>query len=330
MRSNRTAAVTLPIRALAVATLWAATAPMALAQGVEPLPVTRLAPGVFVHSGVVEQWGAPAGAGDVANLAVIVGTRCVAVIDSGGTPELGRRWRAAVTAISPLPICYVINTHAHPDHVLGNGAFRVAASDAVAEAGPQFVAHARLPAALAARERHYLNALRRDFGVDLDPAGIVYPTLTVDVGQTLEIDLGQRILELTAWPTAHTDHDLTVLDRQTRTLFLGDLLFVTHLPVIDGSLRGWLAAMDRLEPMSVTLAVPGHGAASRDWPSALQPQRRYLDALLAQTRAAIKSQRTIQTAVETVGRDATRGWSLVDQFHERNVTTTYAELEWED
>lgn len=305
--------------------LWAAATSIACAQpAAPPWPVTEVSPGVFVHRGVVADWE-PASAGDVANLSFIVGSRCIAVIDSGGTPEVGRRWRAALTAISPLPVCYVINTHAHPDHVLGNGAFRTADP-----ARPQFVAHARMPAALSARERYYLNALQRDFGVEMTHADLVYPTLKIDPGQTIELDLGQRIIELTAWPTAHTDHDLTVFDRQTRTLLLGDLLFVTHLPVIDGSLRGWIAAMDRLAQMPVALAIPGHGAVGRDWPALLQPQRRYLDALLTETRAAIRAHATMQVAVKTIGRDAVQGWSLVDHFHERNVTTAFAELEWED
>ncbi|MDO9314704.1 MAG: quinoprotein relay system zinc metallohydrolase 2 [Burkholderiaceae bacterium] len=286
--------------------------------------MTEIAPGVFVHSGVVADWE-PASAGDVANLSFIVGDRCVAVIDSGGTPGVGRRWQAALTAITPLPVCYVINTHAHPDHVLGNSAFKT-----TEQARPQFVAHARMPAALAARERYYLNALQRDFGVAMTHDDLVYPTLTITAGQTVEIDLGQRVIELTAWPTAHTDHDLTAFDRQSRTLFLGDLLFVTHLPVIDGSLRGWISVLDRLAQMPVALAVPGHGAVGRDWPTMLQPQRRYLDALLTETRAAIRAHTTMQQAVKTIGREATQGWALVDHFHERNVTTAFAELEWED
>ena len=65
----------------------------ALAQAA--MTVQQLAPGVYVHQGRVEDWG-PENGGDVANLGFIVGARCVAVIDTGGTPQVGERWRRAI------------------------------------------------------------------------------------------------------------------------------------------------------------------------------------------------------------------------------------------
>jgi quinoprotein relay system zinc metallohydrolase 2 len=286
-----------------------------------PLAVVEVAPGVFVHQGLVEDWE-PGNGGDVANLGFVVGQRCVAVIDSGGTPAVGEALRAAVARSTPLPVCYVINTHAHPDHLLGNIAFAGAA-----ETAPRFVGHARLPAALRAREPYLRNALQRDFGLPLAADAIVYPTLLVE--RRLELDLGGRTLQLDAWPTAHTDNDLSVLDTRTRTLFLGDLLFVEHLPVLDGSLRGWLKVLAELRRFDVALAVPGHGAPSPHWPAALDAEERYLDSLLTQTRAALRSQSSIQQAVDQIGRDALPGWRLADRFHRRNVTAAFAELEWE-
>ena len=314
--------------AYAVAAMFAATlaamptAKAANAADADPLAVAQVAPGVFLHTGVLEEWQ-PSNAGDVANLGFVVGSRCVAVIDTGGTPQVGQRLLAAVRRATALPVCYVINTHAHPDHVLGNVAFTGQPGEPV-----RFVGAARLSASLSARERSTLNTLQRDFGLSLPREAIVHPTLVVD--KALDIDLGGRLLQLNTWPTAHTDHDLTVYDRQTRTLFLSDLLFVGHLPVLDGRLRGWLGVMESLKSFDVALAVPGHGAASADWPAVMTPQWNYLNALMVQTKAAIKAKITIMKAVDGIAAPAESSWRLTELFHRRNVTAAYAELEWED
>jgi quinoprotein relay system zinc metallohydrolase 2 len=289
--------------------------------GEAPLALREVASGVHVHFGAQEDFG-PSNGGDIANVGFVVGERCVAVIDTGGSVEEGARLRAAIEAATQVPVCYVIDTHMHPDHVLGNAAF----ADVVPR--PEFIAHARFAAALAARERFYLHAIERDFGTRMTHEQVIYPTR--GVSSTLELDLGGRSLELRAWPTAHTDNDLTVFDRKTRTLFLGDLLFVERMPVLDGSLRGWLKTLDALRAKDdIALVVPGHGPARR-WPGALDPERAYLTALRDQTRAAIRNKMTIQQAVAQVAADAAKGWLLAEQTHRRNVTAAYAELEWED
>ncbi len=289
---------------------------------IAPLAVTQVQPGVFVHIGAIEDWG-PANGGDVANLGFVVGSRCVAVVDTGGTPGVGQALRAAIERTTPLPVCYVVNTHAHPDHMLGAVAFVDAG-----QPPPRFVASAGFARTMAARGPYYLNALRRDFGIQAPPAAIVYPTISVD--KSLDIDLGDRILTLQAWPTAHTDNDLSVLDRRTRTLFASDLLFVQHLPVLDGNLRGWLAVMAALKGLDVATVVPGHGPVSNDWPAAMDAQADYLNGLLQDTRAAIRNGLTIQQAIERTGVPPGSQWLLTDRFHRRNVTAAYAELEWED
>lgn len=306
---------------------WAGSAFAQAAAGSAAFALTliQVQPGVYVHNGVLEDW-APANRGDVANIGFVVGNRCVAVIDTGGTPAIGRALRAAVARTTSLPVCYVINTHAHPDHVLGNIAFA-----GTGPAAPKFVAAARFPRALAARAPHYLNTLQRDFGIHLTPAAIVYPTIVVD--KSLDLDLGERVLTLQAWPTAHTDNDLTVYDRRTRTLFASDLLFVRHLPVLDGNLRGWIGVMAEFKRLDVESVVPGHGPISHPsnkWPAILQAQANYLNGLLHDTRAAIRKRQTIQQAIAGIGVPPAANWLLTDRFHRRNVTAAYAELEWED
>ncbi len=301
---------------------WIGCAAAPVASATPALTVSEIRPGVFVHLGALEDWG-PANGGDVANLGFVVGTRCVAVIDTGGTPRVGQGLRAAVERATRLPVCYVIHTHAHPDHMLGAVAFAAAADPA-----PRFVASSGFARALAAREPYYLNALRRDFGLHLGREAIVYPAISVE--RTLDLDLGDRVLTLQAWATAHTDNDLTVYDRRTRTLFASDLLFIAHLPAIDGSLRGWLAVMADLKRLDVATVIPGHGPVSHDWPGAMDAQAGYLTGLLRDTRAAIRALVPIREAVERIGIAPGANWILTDRFHRRNVTAAYAELEWED
>ncbi|MGN6704151.1 MAG: MBL fold metallo-hydrolase, partial [Burkholderiaceae bacterium] len=101
---------------------WASFALLAgvpAAAAIAPLPMERIAPGVFVHEGEQAETSA-ANRGDIANIGFVVGKRCVAVIDTGGSAAIGAALREAVRSRTGLPVCYVINTHMHPDHVFGN------------------------------------------------------------------------------------------------------------------------------------------------------------------------------------------------------------------
>jgi len=290
----------------------------ATAHAVTALKVTQIVPGLYVHRGH-DDVATRANGGDIANIGFIVGRRCVAAIDTGGTAAEGRALRAAIRAVTPLPVCYVINTHMHPDHILGNAAFK---GDR-----PQFVGSAALAEAEASHAESYMRVLHRELGALADGSEIIPPTLAVNGSMTL--DLGGRVLKLQTWKTAHTNNDLTVYDESSGTLWLADLLFVQCIPVIDGSVTGWLADIATIRQMNPRRVVPGHGPIDTPWRAALDAEEAYLSALARDVRAAIRAGKTMQQAVDTIGLDERKKWRLFDIYHQRNVTAAYAELEWD-
>ncbi|TVP69798.1 MAG: quinoprotein relay system zinc metallohydrolase 2 [Rhodobacteraceae bacterium] len=290
-----------------------------MAGRVTPLPMTEVAPGLFVFKGPHEL-ATPENAGAHANIGFILGTDAVAVIDAGGSRQIGEQLYAAIRHRTDLPIGWLILTHMHPDHVLGASVFR--------DAGATVIGHARLPAALAARAEVYRDRAARDLGREL-AIGSEIVRIDAVIEERETIDLGARPLLLEAHPVAHTDNDLTVFDMQSSTWWLSDLLFEEHLPSIDGSLMGWRSLMTELTTRPAAQVIPGHGGPVLPWPEGAAPMLGYFDGLITETRAAVARGESLSEALRHLGEGLEGDWALFDTFHPQNATAAYLELEWE-
>lgn len=304
-----------PIHMLLPLILAAATS-----AGAAPLKVEQVAPGVYVHFGQHRDFE-DGYDGDIANIGFVIGSEAVAVIDTGGSWRVGMALKEALRALTRLPVRYVINTHAHPDHLFGNAAFVDAA------APPRFIGHARLPGMLDIRGEAYLRNLKTQLGSAAEKSRLIAPTDIVE--DQLTLDLGKRKLLLKAWPPAHTNNDLSVFDAAANVLWTGDLLFIERTPSIDGDVQGWLDTMDALDKTPARITIPGHGPLTSDKHGALERQRSYLNTLLHDVRAAVRRKEDMSATMATAAASERPRWKLFDTVNRRNVNLLYPALEWE-
>ena len=55
-----------------------------------------------------------------------------------------------------------------------------------------------------------------------------------------------------------------------------------------------------------------------------------MQALMLDVRQAIRDRKTLAEAVDTAAMQERPNWLLFDEYHARNVTAAYTELEWEN
>ena len=295
--------------------------------GAVPLVLDLVSPGIYTFQGNIAEFSRE-NRGLISNFSFIEGTDCIAVIDTGGSLNVGKSFIYAIRKISNKPVCYVINTHVHPDHTGGNKAF------AKLIPPPEFIAHKNFTPAYANRLNTYNKRLLELLG---EKNALQPYSATKEVDDFLQLDLGERKLTLTAWETAHTNHDLTVFDHTSRTLISGDLLFVKHIPVIDGSLNGWINVTQQLikffekspNEHYVESIIPGHGPLQNDI-EGLRIQLNYLVALKRAVKEALRDNISLQTAMKTIDFESAGIWENSADYLKRNISAAYAELEWED
>jgi len=248
-----------------------------------------------------------------------VGTNCVAVIDTGGSISIGNKLKKSIRGITKKPICYVINTHVHYDHILGNKAFT--------DESPDFIGHKDLAEAINQNRDFFLNQFRNNLTSDPKNSDIIEPNILIE--KTKKLELGERSITLIPFATSHSHNDLIVIDNKTKTLWAGDLIFRERIPSLTGSLKGWLKSINKIKELDIKVVVPGHGSVASSLDKAIKQQQDYLTLLLNKTRKAINEGKFINEAMENIDKDNEFRWLLHEYQHSTNVSRSYTELEWE-
>lgn len=185
------------------------------------------------------------------NMTVAVGTDGIIVVDSQFAP-LYDKIKAAITAISPLPVKYVVTTHFHGDHTGGLARFQ---GD-----GAIGVAQDNIRVRLAAGT---INGITGAKTAPQPEAGLPKQTY---IGGSTTLEVGGRKALLTHVNNAHTDGDTIVYFADANVLATGDVMNnLKRYQTIDfangGDIRGAIKALDLLLTLANndTKVVVGHG-----------------------------------------------------------------------
>jgi glyoxylase-like metal-dependent hydrolase (beta-lactamase superfamily II) len=213
------------------------------------------------------------------------------VVDTMTFPMQGREIRERARAVAG-PVQVIVNTHYHLDHTHGNPAFAPG-----------------LEVISTVRTRAYLDALDADYW--RGDAARTLPNATFDGERTLR--LGGKTIRLFHPGRGHTDGDLVALFVEDRVVHTGDLFFNGRYPNIDleagGSVREWVASIDRILELEFDRVIPGHGPVTdRD---GLRDFQRFMQQLAASAEAAARGGLSLAQHRSQAQLDADAGYEVM-------------------
>jgi glyoxylase-like metal-dependent hydrolase (beta-lactamase superfamily II) len=229
--------------------------------------------------------------GGVPNVGIVVGSRGVLVVDTGLGPKNGETVLREVKKLSSADI-YVVGTHFHSEHVLGESAFPASARVIRGRAEQKDIDEIGIQPNFATRSPE-MAALMKD-------AQFRRADEFFDSEKTL--DLGGVRARLTwAGGGTHTEGDTLIYVEGDGVLFAGDILMNRRFLAMGGakcSVQSWIAVIDKIELLHPTRIVPSHGEMGDG--SLIETNRAYLKAVQTRVAELKREGKTIEQAADTV------------------------------
>ncbi|QKT03114.1 MBL fold metallo-hydrolase [Ectothiorhodospiraceae bacterium 2226] len=205
-----------------------------------------------------------------ANMAFVVTEEGVLVFDTGSSEVIGEAILRTIRTVTEAPIRWIVNSHSHGDHWLGNAA--------VAEDGTEILASARTRELI---ENDGLEWVRRFNDMTEGATGdsrVLPPNVTVSDNSAR--DFGGVRGEFYLSPHGHSPGDLVLWLPEQRVLLAGDVVYQGRIAgTFDADFQGWIALLEVLEALGAEVVVPGHGDVTEG--EAVARQRAYFERLWA-------------------------------------------------
>jgi len=249
--------------------------------------VTRLAAGVYAIEHKDLNDGSPSG-----NTTVIIGDREVFVVDSCYRPSFASEDIAQIRQWTDKPVGYLLNTHFHDDHNKGNKTYMDAFPSLAIiaqeetkkdmdliqpgniERGPKQLAativafkQGKDPSgrALSEDEKKQVRDLLPEMEKMLEEfKTVVYQSPTLTFTDKLDIDIGNREVQVKHLGRGNTPGDAIVYLPKEKIIVAGDLLVYPIPYTFDGYPTEWVETLQRMAQLDAEIIVPGHGPVLHD------------------------------------------------------------------
>jgi glyoxylase-like metal-dependent hydrolase (beta-lactamase superfamily II) len=249
------------------------------------------------------------------NAGAVVGPDFTVLIDTLAYPDEIRDIKRFTEDHLGRPVRYIINTHYHTDHTLGNSFFPRAT----------IISHALCRHFLDTRGREALE-VSQEQNSELKEAGIRLPSVTFEEGSAT-IRVGKRSLHLVPLP-GHSADGIGVLVQEDRVLFSGDVMMpVPYLA--DGDYDQMIASLKSIPKMKLENLVQGHGESvlRGEVTTTVRSNLSYLAAVRRHVRTAGRRKDPMgyleNVGIEDCGKSRILLNGLAEDLHMRNLTALY-------
>jgi glyoxylase-like metal-dependent hydrolase (beta-lactamase superfamily II) len=250
------------------------------------------------------------------NAGFVIGDDGVVVVDTMTGDDAARRLLREIRALTGLPVRFVVNTHYHGDHVVGNRLF--------VDSGAQLLAHRNV-------RRWILPENLRMLGDKPNPEhkAFIEKLVAPNVGYLDGVDLylGSRVAHVRSFP-GHTGGDSVVIVPDAKVVFAGDLLWRGVVPnTIDGTTKAWIETLTTLATdYAGHTFVPGHGGLSLTQDViAFRDYLATVHKLVADARATGKTGEAVTPVVLPALKEKYSAWEGFEHLAPLNIVQADAE-----
>jgi glyoxylase-like metal-dependent hydrolase (beta-lactamase superfamily II) len=238
------------------------------------------------------------------------------VIDSGPTYQYAQQAYSAMQKVDKLSLLYVIDTHIHDDHWLGNGYYKEIGATIIGPDSFKELSKSEITRMQTRISKEAFAGTKQEF-----------PSSYVSDAKELTIE-GKKVYIKSVNDKAHTSNDLYVYIPSKSVVFAGDLVFNERLPSLrDGNINGWIEALKHLKKMKVHYIIGGHGKLVTK--ASLAYTYEYLLKIKKAALHAIEEGEEIGDFVNALVLPEYKQDPFYDAIHRQNVEQAYRTLEWE-